>query len=139
MAEPLRHRQTKEAETDMSSLKPPRHIPTLPISDGSISAYHRIIAKVANVAGHAPDGRTEPYRNALPDNPAARRGGLADITRTAGRIRSAPAYHDARFSLGREILASQGERCEHGDRDQSSRQELDCSHRTLLLASATQR
>src|SRR5690348_11623225 len=101
----------------------------------SISAYHRIIAKVANVAGHAPDRRTEPYWNALPDNPAARRGGLADITRTAGRVRSAPAYYDARFSLGREILASHGGRCEHCDRDQSSRQELDCSHRTLLLAS----
>ena len=32
MAEPLRHRQTKEAETDMPGLPPPRHIPTLPIS-----------------------------------------------------------------------------------------------------------
>jgi hypothetical protein len=30
MVELLRHRQTKEAETDMFSLKPPRHIPTLP-------------------------------------------------------------------------------------------------------------
>ena len=29
-AEPLRHRQTKEAATDMLSLQPPRHIPTLP-------------------------------------------------------------------------------------------------------------
>jgi hypothetical protein len=28
MAEPLRHRQTKEAGTDMFSLKPPRHIST---------------------------------------------------------------------------------------------------------------
>ncbi len=33
MAEPLRHRQTKGAETDMPSLPPPRHIPTLPKSD----------------------------------------------------------------------------------------------------------
>jgi len=33
MAEPLRHRQTKGAETDMPSLPPPRHIPTLPTSD----------------------------------------------------------------------------------------------------------
>src|SRR5476649_2226126 len=32
MAEPLRHRQTKEAATDMFSLPPPRHIPTLPIT-----------------------------------------------------------------------------------------------------------
>ena len=30
MAEPLRHRQTKGAETDMPSLPPPCHIPTLP-------------------------------------------------------------------------------------------------------------
>jgi hypothetical protein len=32
MAEPLRHRQTKEAETDMFSLQPPRHISTLHIA-----------------------------------------------------------------------------------------------------------
>jgi len=30
MAEPLRHRQTKEAATDMFSLQSPRHIPNLP-------------------------------------------------------------------------------------------------------------
>jgi hypothetical protein len=29
MAEPVRHRQTKEAATDMFDLQPPRHIPTL--------------------------------------------------------------------------------------------------------------
>jgi hypothetical protein len=33
MAEPVRHRQTKEAETDMFYLKPPRHISTLPKAD----------------------------------------------------------------------------------------------------------
>jgi hypothetical protein len=32
MVEPLRHRQTKEAATDMFYLKPPRHISTLPIA-----------------------------------------------------------------------------------------------------------
>jgi hypothetical protein len=31
--EPLRHRQTKEAATDMFCLKPPRHISTLHIAD----------------------------------------------------------------------------------------------------------
>jgi hypothetical protein len=31
MVEPLRHRQTKEAETDMFDLKPPRHTSTLPM------------------------------------------------------------------------------------------------------------
>jgi hypothetical protein len=33
MVEPLRHRQTKEAATDMFSLQPPRHISTLPNSE----------------------------------------------------------------------------------------------------------
>src|SRR6266853_4545229 len=33
MAEPLRHRQTKEAATDMFSLQPPRYIPTLPVTE----------------------------------------------------------------------------------------------------------
>ena len=32
MAEPIRHRQTKEAATDMFSLQPPRHISTLHIA-----------------------------------------------------------------------------------------------------------
>ena len=32
MVEPLRHRQSKEAATDMFSLQPPRHISTLPIT-----------------------------------------------------------------------------------------------------------
>jgi hypothetical protein len=32
MVEPLRHRQTKEAATDMFDLQPPRHISTLPIA-----------------------------------------------------------------------------------------------------------
>jgi hypothetical protein len=36
MAEPLRHRQTKEAETDMFSLQAPRHISTLPKADKSL-------------------------------------------------------------------------------------------------------
>jgi hypothetical protein len=32
MVEPLRHRQTKGAATDMFDLQPPRHISTLPIA-----------------------------------------------------------------------------------------------------------
>ena len=46
MVEPLRHRQTKGAVTDMPSLTPPRHIPTLPtaaafrtIQDGPQSTH----------------------------------------------------------------------------------------------------
>jgi hypothetical protein len=38
---PLRHRQTKEAATDMFSLQPPRHIPTLPIGDTDLHAVVR--------------------------------------------------------------------------------------------------
>src|SRR5215216_1814856 len=41
MAEPLRHRQTKEAETDMFSLQPPRHISTLHIAADANASYLR--------------------------------------------------------------------------------------------------
>jgi EAL domain-containing protein (putative c-di-GMP-specific phosphodiesterase class I) len=41
MAEPVRHRQTKEAATDMFSLQPPRHIPTLP-SYGELTRHAAI-------------------------------------------------------------------------------------------------
>jgi hypothetical protein len=36
MVEPVRHRQTKEAETDMFDLQPPRHISTLHTPDISL-------------------------------------------------------------------------------------------------------
>jgi hypothetical protein len=35
MVEPVRHRQTKEAETDMFDLQPPRHISTLQIEQAA--------------------------------------------------------------------------------------------------------
>jgi hypothetical protein len=38
MVEPLRHRQTKEAATDMFCLKPPRHISTLHLADKLIAS-----------------------------------------------------------------------------------------------------
>jgi hypothetical protein len=41
MVEPLRHRQTKEAETDMFGLPPPRHISTPPKS-GSVCGGSRM-------------------------------------------------------------------------------------------------
>ena len=53
MAEPLRHRQTKEAETDMFSLQPPRHIPTLPIATGDILTARRRFRGIADMAGPA--------------------------------------------------------------------------------------
>src|SRR4029077_3052004 len=45
MVEPLRHRQTKEAATDMYSLTRPRHIPTLPqATDAAGAACHLMSA-----------------------------------------------------------------------------------------------
>jgi len=56
MADPLRHRQTKGAATDMVDLTPPRHIPTLPPPNpggvvtngrkGAISARSRRLPRV---------------------------------------------------------------------------------------------
>ena len=43
MVEPLRHRQTKGAETDMPSLPPPRHIPTLPRADFRLRGAHCLV------------------------------------------------------------------------------------------------
>ena len=40
MVEPLRHRQTKGAETDMFDLQLPRHISTLPLTDVPIALPH---------------------------------------------------------------------------------------------------
>src|SRR5207248_9856781 len=51
MVGPLRHRQTKRAETDMPGLPPPRHIPTLPVNSHS---------EVPSSIGAASGGRAEP-------------------------------------------------------------------------------
>jgi hypothetical protein len=57
MAKPLRHRQTKEAETDMPSLTPPRHIPTLPIVAESAPPASRPLSRTAALAGTRHNGR----------------------------------------------------------------------------------
>ena len=51
MVEPLRHRQSKEAATDMFSLQPPRHISTLP------EASVRCVAAVRPESGVKPTCR----------------------------------------------------------------------------------
>jgi hypothetical protein len=56
MVEPLRHRQTKEAATDMFCLKPPRHISTLHLADNPTA-----LANPASVRG-----TILIYRNAYP-------------------------------------------------------------------------
>jgi hypothetical protein len=59
MVEPLRHRQTKGAETDMLGLTPPRHTPTLPTpavcgvgtERGVLAAFLGLDATVIFVSG----------------------------------------------------------------------------------------
>ena len=56
MADPLRHRQTKGAATDMVDLTPPRHIPTLLVSgllDVLLFAVIRPVSHVAHSACYA--------------------------------------------------------------------------------------
>ena len=58
MAEPLRHRQTKEAATDMFYLKPPRYISTLPNSE--VAALARQVCSTPDNR-HSPPERTRPF------------------------------------------------------------------------------
>src|SRR5258708_34930329 len=50
MAEPLRHRQTKEAATDMFSLQPPRHISTLPMLSKSQNYGDRVLNRLVELS-----------------------------------------------------------------------------------------
>jgi hypothetical protein len=45
MAEPVRHRQTKRAATDMFDLQPPRHISTLRVSLLAVRRYEGRLAE----------------------------------------------------------------------------------------------
>jgi hypothetical protein len=49
----LRHRQTKEAATDMFSLQPPRHIPTLPVAAAKPCQRRRQLSPKAGIAAPA--------------------------------------------------------------------------------------
>ena len=52
MADPLRHRQTKGAATDMVDLRPPRHIPTLPApAKGRFAAVTAVRGPIPDVGG----------------------------------------------------------------------------------------
>jgi hypothetical protein len=57
MVEPLRHRQTKGAATDMPGRLPPRHIPTLPFSADQPSRRERLLL-VESECGAVAVGRT---------------------------------------------------------------------------------
>ena len=47
MAEPVRHRQTKGAATDMFGLQPPRHTSTLPITKAGDGAVREALVQAA--------------------------------------------------------------------------------------------
>src|SRR5262249_30711221 len=71
-----------------------------------------------------------PYWNAVPDSPAA----IRFNRKLVGPAASGGIAHIKGHACYDASLASRGGRCEQGDRDQSSRQELDCGHRTCPLA-----
>ena len=54
MAEPVRHRQTKGAATDMFDLPPPRHISTLRVSPVAAHSTDRLLSE--------PTADTQPWR-----------------------------------------------------------------------------
>jgi hypothetical protein len=92
MAATVRHRQTKGAETDMSSLPPPRHISTLPWAAGSIAR------------------REGPQRNQIGDSRrGARRRRLRAVSRRPGapidRLKSTQTGHD-RFGLFNHLVGA---------------------------------
>src|SRR4029077_6835636 len=74
MADPLRHRQTKGAATDMVDLTPPRHIPTLPdhatlshslLGDDPTAIIDALTAAARDGASPADVGRALAYAAAL--------------------------------------------------------------------------
>jgi hypothetical protein len=86
MVEPLRHRQTKGAATDMPGLPPPRHFPTLPflrlsprriryhrgtVKNWLLERAHRSTSQYADPAvprsGRAPGSRLVDGRVVPPD------------------------------------------------------------------------
>ena len=67
MADPLRHRQTKGAATDMVDLRPPRHIPTLPWCFFDVPASNVLVADFPE----ALDPARRQYRLARPVVPRA--------------------------------------------------------------------
>ena len=86
MAKPLRHRQTKEAETDMHSLTQPRHIPTLPWQRVAEAAPGTQIGTMLHCTDEVCFALTEPWpgQRALTLIPTALEGSSA-ISRAAAR------------------------------------------------------
>ena len=60
MVEPLRHRQTKEAATDMLDLQPPRHIPTPPFASFPACKQEVRFTPRADITADMPEVRFVP-------------------------------------------------------------------------------
>src|SRR5271169_1410325 len=78
MVEPLRHRQTKGAATDMPGLLPPRHIPTLPFSATQPSRWEWLFLPLN---GHLADATPGRHAATAPHLDSTRLGG--DVYRSA--------------------------------------------------------
>ena len=76
MVELLRHRQTKEAATDMFYLQPPRHISTLPIASILVCPGDVYFPLIATRKRMFPDVRKVPIASAgiSPTGGSKRRG-----------------------------------------------------------------
>src|SRR6266446_985643 len=105
MVEPLRHRQTKGAETDMPGLPPPRHIPTLPrlCENSEIACKRRIWSEFLPSAEPvmAENGRIPAEIHKMPPghssfHTACTHSGLPII------VASSRSYKSAAEVLGRE-------------------------------------
>src|ERR1700726_1315255 len=124
MAEPLRHRQTKEAATDMFYLKPPRHISTLPFAPILACPRHvRLGGDLGNAGcpvlqndGKLPDGQisknlSSPADKNIPLNPSGKSPlQVCPVPPEKGRIASRHERAvgcDGRDSVGR-AMGSQG-------------------------------
>ena len=108
MAEPVRHRQTKGAATDMFDLQPPRHISTLRISPVAAHSGHRLLSE--------PTAGTQPCRREplfMPQNGHS----VSAVDTRAGRCRGrlghplagAPASPELRRQLCNALRLMSGE------------------------------
>jgi hypothetical protein len=79
MAELLRHRQTKEAATDMFTLQPPRHIPTLPFASVELSWNVGFTPNSGRIAARQRTDASGHYR-------PFRRSAVRAVARAAGII-----------------------------------------------------
>jgi len=66
MVEPVRHRQTKGAATDMFDLQPPRHTSTLPLVPSTTSENERPLIAIGHSKASVPDSASVRYPRSLP-------------------------------------------------------------------------